>query len=381
MSAAGTSAASIALLNQGSGGLGAELRTALEALGAHIAYESQLAALDRAALGASGARVVVINLAPGEDVPDAVVDWLDEQKYEIVINDSETSAKLEGFDLARFARHLAAKVLHRPDIILPPRPPGAVAPPTAQQHYAARVPEADIPGAPAPSRLSTPPLSPPAAQAAAPVELTPIAASPERAAAADPADSDSIDAQLAQALQSLEASAKNVHAPSEEVPDLDALLASAPLEEEAPPPVAPKRPEPAAPPRQAPAAPAAPAASNWSNWSLEPVDEGESSAPAQVPAPPKQKTSDFGFEKVSLTDALAQAVDPDAQPDEYMRAAAAAGKFETIPADVFLSPEVDPGDAANATVVKPPVLSTLELVPLDDEEVPEDPKKPESKKK
>jgi two-component system chemotaxis response regulator CheB/chemosensory pili system protein ChpB (putative protein-glutamate methylesterase) len=381
MSAAGTSAAAVALLNQGGGGLGAELRTALQALGATIAYESQLAALDRAALGASGARVVVINLAPGEDVPDDVVDWLDAESYEIVINDSETSAKLEGFDLARFARHLAAKILHRPDIILPPRPPGAVAPPTAQQHWAERVPEADIPGAPPPSRLATPPVSPaPTVQAAAPAPAP--AASPERAVEPAGGDQDSIDAQLAQALQSLEASARNLLTPAEEVPDLDALLASAPLVEEAPPPAAP-RPAAPVPPPPRPTAPepatAAPAEMDWSNWSLEPVDEGESGASAPVPAPPKQKSSEFGFETVSLTDSLAPHVEPDEKPDEHMQAASTVRKLDTIPAHEFLSPEVDPGaTATGATAIKPPVLSTLELVPLDDEESEEsksDPKK------
>lgn len=371
MSAAGISAAAVALLNQGSGGLGAELRSALQALGANIAYEGALAMLDRAALRASGARVVVINLAPGEDVQDDVVDWLDAEKYEIVINDSEMSAKLEGFDLARFARHLAAKILHRPDIILPPRPPGAVAPPTAQQHWAERVPEADIPGAPPPARLGTPPAPAPIVQAAA--SIAPAAG--PGSAKVELGETDSLDAQLAQALQSLEASSRNMHSPIEEVPDLDALLASSPHAEEVAPPVAPKPAAPLASPRQAapePAAPA-PAESNWSNWSLEPVEEGDSSAPA----PAKQKASDFGFEKIPLEDSLLPHVDADAQPDEHFRAASVS-KTEHIPADVFLSPEVDPGAAKGTTAIKPPVLSTLELVPFDDEESDDsksDPKK------
>ena len=395
MSAQGAQSASLALLNQGSSSLGAELRRALEALGAHIAYESALSALDRAALTASGARVVVINLAPGEDVPDDVVDWLDAGNYEIVINDSENSAKLEGFDLARFARHLAAKILHRPDIILPPRPPGAVAPPTTQQHWAERVPEADIPGAPPPARLVTPPAASPAPASIAPIpplEQTPAATTFEHATILESAapdivggDSDSLDAQLAQALQSLEASAKT-HTPIEEVPDLDALLASAPLElqEDVSPPAVPATPAQApapAPVAAEPAKPAPAAAPNWSaaNWSLEPVEENEPGAPAPAPAPAKQKTSEFGFETVSLEDSLAPHVDPMGKPDEHTQAATSWRKLETIPADVFLSPEVDPSAAKGATAIKPPVLSTLELVPLDDE-IPDDPKA-DSKKK
>lgn len=390
MSAQGTQSASLALLNQGSSSLGAELRSALEALGAHIAYESALSAFDRAALTASGARVVVINLAPGEDVPDAVVDWLDANNYEMVINDSENSAKLEGFDLARFARHLAAKILHRPDIILPPRPPGAVAPPTTQQHWAERVPEADIPGAPPPARLVTPPTASPApASSAPPVEQTPAATTFEHATIVESAapdivggDSDSLDAQLAQALQSLEASART-HTPIEEVPDLDALLASAPLEleEDVSPPAVPATPAQAPAPVAAEPAKPAPAAPNWSaaNWSLEPVEESEPGVPAPAPAPAKQKSSEFGFETVSLEDSLAPHVDPTGKPDEHTQAATSWRKLETIPADVFLSPEVDPSAAKGATAMKPPVLSTLELVPLDDE-VPDDPKADPKKK-
>ena len=134
--------ATLALLNQG-GGIGSELCSALRVLGADVVYEAPLQALDRAALSASGARIVVINLVDNEDALDDIQDLLDSNDYEIIVNDNAVSAQLTGPDQARWVRHLAAKILRRPDIVLPPRPEGAVAPPTFQQHWADRVPVAE----------------------------------------------------------------------------------------------------------------------------------------------------------------------------------------------------------------------------------------------
>ena len=104
----------VALLYQ-AGDLGGQLKTALHELGAAIVYESQASDLDRVALEGSGARIVVFNLDPESEAQiDHVYDVLDDGDYEVVFNDADASAQLSGWDQARWARNLAAKILHRP---------------------------------------------------------------------------------------------------------------------------------------------------------------------------------------------------------------------------------------------------------------------------
>jgi|GEM_PF-4340716 len=212
MSAARASnSAALALLNQ-EGGIADVLRSALQAFGASIVYEAQLQALDRGALKASGARIVVINLGDNEDALDDIQDLLESTEYEIVVNDSAVSAQLTGFDQARWVRHLAAKILRRPEIVLPPRPAGAVAPPTFEQHWAARVPVAEVIGD-SPATVAKPVAAPvtPAPIVAAPVPAAPAPVEPPPRAAATPLVSPEIerpvsteDAHLELALASID---------------------------------------------------------------------------------------------------------------------------------------------------------------------------------
>jgi two-component system chemotaxis response regulator CheB/chemosensory pili system protein ChpB (putative protein-glutamate methylesterase) len=112
----------VALLYE-AGDRGGHLKDALNELGAAIVYESMASNLDRVALAGSGARIVVFNLDPDSEAQiDQVYEVLNQGGYEVVFNDADASAQLSGSDHARWARHLAAKILHKPEIAEPPRP-------------------------------------------------------------------------------------------------------------------------------------------------------------------------------------------------------------------------------------------------------------------
>lgn len=112
-----------------SGDLHAHLRDALRDSGASIVYETETVAFDRAALARSGAQVVIVNLDPDSDEQlEAIDDLLVDDAIKVVFNDGEVSSKLAGYDLARWARHLAAKIVGDAEL-LPPRPAGAEAVP------------------------------------------------------------------------------------------------------------------------------------------------------------------------------------------------------------------------------------------------------------
>jgi chemotaxis response regulator CheB len=120
--------AAVALIYQ-SDALHTHLRDALTDLGATIVYEAATSAFDPKALAGSGARVVVVNLDPDSDEQlDAIDELLFDDSFKVVFNDGEVTSKLSGYDLARWARHLAAKVVGDAEL-LPPRPAGAEAVP------------------------------------------------------------------------------------------------------------------------------------------------------------------------------------------------------------------------------------------------------------
>jgi two-component system chemotaxis response regulator CheB/chemosensory pili system protein ChpB (putative protein-glutamate methylesterase) len=155
--------------------LGGHLKDALNELGAAIVYESMASNLDRAALASSGARIVVFNLDPESEAQiDQVYEVLDQGGYEVVFNDADASARLSGSDHARWARHLAAKILHKPEMVEPPRPAWAESVPQ---------PGARPEAAPAASQFVEPSVipPPPEAQPLAPaleLELEPMLDAP-----------------------------------------------------------------------------------------------------------------------------------------------------------------------------------------------------------
>ena len=132
---------SVALLYQTSQ-LEGHLKEALKELGAAVVYEALTAQMDRDALEGSGAHVVIVNLDPEiESHLDEVYDLLDDDRYNVVFNDAQVSSELSGWEQARWSRHLAAKIMGRPEVADPPRPAGAEAPPSPAQKIAKGIPD------------------------------------------------------------------------------------------------------------------------------------------------------------------------------------------------------------------------------------------------
>lgn len=145
---------SVALLYQTSQ-LEGHLKDALKELGAAVVYEALTAQMDRDALEGSGAHVVIVNLDPEiESHLDEVYDLLDDERYNVVFNDAQVSSELSGWEQARWSRHLAAKIMGRPEVSDPPRPPGSQAPPSPAQKIARGIP--DVPQQSPPGHTFTP---------------------------------------------------------------------------------------------------------------------------------------------------------------------------------------------------------------------------------
>jgi two-component system chemotaxis response regulator CheB/chemosensory pili system protein ChpB (putative protein-glutamate methylesterase) len=110
--------------------LGSQLRMALQERGARIVHEGGLLSLNAELLQKLDADVVVINLDDQvDDALDHLYAVIDGDRPSVVFNDAQASRALDGWDRARWARHLAAKVLAVGDID-PPRPEPASAAPS-----------------------------------------------------------------------------------------------------------------------------------------------------------------------------------------------------------------------------------------------------------
>ncbi|MEO7067869.1 MAG: chemotaxis protein CheB [Rhodanobacter sp.] len=107
--------------------LGTQLRDALHERGARMVYEGKIATLSKQLLADIAADVVVINLdESAADALDNLYEVIDSDRPRVVFNDAQASRALTGWDRARWARHLAAKVLEVSDVD-PPRPAGVPA--------------------------------------------------------------------------------------------------------------------------------------------------------------------------------------------------------------------------------------------------------------
>ncbi len=128
----------------------AQLRQALQELGASLVFEGELRGAEPEGVRASGAEVVLLNLdADGGDALERLDPLLLDPIVRVVFNEAETTASLSGWDLARWARHLAAKVLGH-DQTIPPPPAGAEPLPSPGDIF-------PYPGAPAsPESLAVP---------------------------------------------------------------------------------------------------------------------------------------------------------------------------------------------------------------------------------
>jgi chemosensory pili system protein ChpB (putative protein-glutamate methylesterase) len=106
--------------------LGSHLRNALSEHGARIAHEGPLGTFNEVALRDAGVDVLVVNLdeAVDEGTLDRIYGLVKSGQTPVVFNDAQASRQLDGWDRARWARHLAAKALNI-DTIDPPRPDNA----------------------------------------------------------------------------------------------------------------------------------------------------------------------------------------------------------------------------------------------------------------
>jgi chemotaxis response regulator CheB len=126
----------------------AVLRRALEDLGAQVVFEGDPAGLPLEQVSRSGAQVMIVNLASGvEDDIDHLQPLFEDPSLNVVFNEAEVSGQLAGWDLARWARHLAAKVTGH-DRTIPPPPAGSELLP--MRHYM------PTPGAPLTPAQQTP---------------------------------------------------------------------------------------------------------------------------------------------------------------------------------------------------------------------------------
>lgn len=106
---------------------GEHVRDALRERGAAIIHESAVAALDRELIEQLAPDVLVVSLDDSlASELDALYALIDGGFTRVIFNDAQASRGLKGWDRARWARHLAAKVLDQGDID-PPRPEAASA--------------------------------------------------------------------------------------------------------------------------------------------------------------------------------------------------------------------------------------------------------------
>lgn len=101
-----------------------QLRRALSELGAELVLEADPAETDPSALRASGARAVLVSMEPATEAAlDRFEELLLDPAFTVLYDEAETTSRLSGWDLNRWARHLAAKLLGRDS--LPPAPVNA----------------------------------------------------------------------------------------------------------------------------------------------------------------------------------------------------------------------------------------------------------------
>ncbi|WP_240635204.1 chemotaxis protein CheB [Lysobacter enzymogenes] len=133
------------------------LRNALVEAGAQLVLEGDPTVLDPKALDAADPDVVVVVLDPAaEDALDRFENLLVDPSIEVIFEEAELAAAREGWDAARWARHLTAK-LHRHDDVLPPgREPEQPAPPALQAEGFQRPQQEGSPLAQEPAQTQAP---------------------------------------------------------------------------------------------------------------------------------------------------------------------------------------------------------------------------------
>jgi chemosensory pili system protein ChpB (putative protein-glutamate methylesterase) len=96
------------------------LRAALREAGGEIVLEADPSTIEPRALADANAHTVLIALDPAvEDALEKFDDVLADPSLAVIFDEAELAARREGWDAARWVRHLSAK-LHRHDDVLPP---------------------------------------------------------------------------------------------------------------------------------------------------------------------------------------------------------------------------------------------------------------------
>src|SRR6478672_7464382 len=96
------------------------LRAALREAGGEIVIEADPATLDPQSLRVAAVETVLVALDPAvEGALEKSDEVLGDRAIEVIFDEADLAARREGWDAARWVRHLAAK-LHRHDDVLPP---------------------------------------------------------------------------------------------------------------------------------------------------------------------------------------------------------------------------------------------------------------------
>ena len=96
------------------------LRAALHEAGGQIVIEADPATIDPQALRIAAVETVLVALDPAvEDALERFDEVLGDRAIEVIFDEADLAARREGWDAARWVRHLSAK-LHRHDDVLPP---------------------------------------------------------------------------------------------------------------------------------------------------------------------------------------------------------------------------------------------------------------------
>ena len=97
-----------------------KLRAALREAGGDIVIEADPSTLDPQQLRVAAVETVLVALDPAvEDALEKFDDVLGDRAIEVIFDEADLAARREGWDAARWVRHLSAK-LHRHDDVLPP---------------------------------------------------------------------------------------------------------------------------------------------------------------------------------------------------------------------------------------------------------------------
>ncbi|MCU0754590.1 MAG: chemotaxis protein CheB [Xanthomonadales bacterium] len=349
--------------------LGAPFKDALRDNGVDVVYESTADHLDAQRIRSEGVQVFLVNLDPDlEEYLDQVTDVLDSFDRPVIFNDGHSSANLSGWDQARWARHLAAKIrgelnAHPPRpanaqaIPMPPARPSIAAAPVVPKAAPAPAPPPKAPpvpvSLPSPDPFGdldtllgvlggTPEPAPTASRATPPpVDLDSLfdtlSAAPKKQGS--PAVSADLDALLgaldapsakpavsAPGLETLSFEDIDFSAPTgaggnaAELTDLDALFQQLESQTPSTAPATPAAPAPA--PIPAPAKPVAPAVKKDapSHWSLAPLEDAAPASTAPAPAGRAQFKIDDPLSKPAAPPAPKAAPKPAAASDAELPA-------------------------------------------------------------